>query len=163
MTRPRPSSREFTRFLGIPAIRITDWTAGHGAPHWANLTGVPLVILDWEGWGPCLSTTTSAPCTRTARPLRRPPPVPLAARAEAALSDPAWQVRAGATIALLLAAPGLAVPALAKALTDRNADVRKAAVTALAQHRATGDARAALATATTDPDADVRACAARPL
>ena len=33
-------------------------------------------------------------------------PAPLAARAEAALSDPAWQVRAGAGTALSLAAPG---------------------------------------------------------
>lgn len=90
-------------------------------------------------------------------------PAPLAARAQAALSDPAWQVRVGAAGALSLADPGLAVPALAKALADPNADVRKAAVTALTRHRATEDARAALATATTDPDADVRAYAARAL
>ncbi|MBL1110573.1 hypothetical protein JK361_39545 [Streptomyces sp. 5-8] len=43
--------RNFARFLGIPAIRITDWTTGHGDLHWANLTSAPLVILDWEGWG----------------------------------------------------------------------------------------------------------------
>ncbi|MDN0198579.1 fumarate reductase/succinate dehydrogenase flavoprotein subunit [Streptomyces sp. S.PNR 29] len=90
-------------------------------------------------------------------------PAPLAARAQAALSDPAWQVRVGAATALSLADPGLAVPALAKALADPNADVRKAAVAALTRHRATEDARAALATATTDPDADVRAFAARAL
>ncbi|MGW3952316.1 fumarate reductase/succinate dehydrogenase flavoprotein subunit [Streptomyces sp. NPDC004752] len=90
-------------------------------------------------------------------------PLPLATRAGAALSDPAWQVRAGAAIALSVADPGLAVPALAKALADPNADVRKAAVTALTRHRAAEDARAALATATTDPDADVRAYAARAL
>ncbi|MBB0244083.1 fumarate reductase/succinate dehydrogenase flavoprotein subunit [Streptomyces alkaliphilus] len=90
-------------------------------------------------------------------------PAPLAARAEAALSDPAWQVRAGAAAALSLTAPELAVPALAKALTDPNADVRKAAVVALTRHRGAEDARAALATATTDPDADVRAYAARAL
>ncbi|NEC73013.1 HEAT repeat domain-containing protein, partial [Streptomyces rochei] len=58
-------------------------------------------------------------------------------------------------------AADLAVPALAKALADPNADVRKAAVTALTRHRAAEGARAALATATTDPDADVRAYAAR--
>lgn len=90
-------------------------------------------------------------------------PAPLAARAEAALSDPAWQVRTGAATALSLAAPGRAVPTLAKALADPNADVRKAAVAALTRHRAIEDARAALATATTDPDADVRAYAARAL
>ncbi|MFE6360420.1 fumarate reductase/succinate dehydrogenase flavoprotein subunit [Streptomyces sp. NPDC057806] len=84
-------------------------------------------------------------------------------RAVAALSDPAWQVRAGAATALALADPGQAVPALAKALAEPNADVRKAAVTALTRHRVTEDVRAALATATTDPDADVRALAARAL
>ncbi|MFE6335837.1 fumarate reductase/succinate dehydrogenase flavoprotein subunit [Streptomyces sp. NPDC057798] len=84
-------------------------------------------------------------------------------RVVAALSDPAWQVRAGAATALALADPGQAVPALAKALAEPNADVRKAAVTALTRHRVTEDVRAALATATTDPDADVRALAARAL
>ncbi|WP_260605010.1 MULTISPECIES: fumarate reductase/succinate dehydrogenase flavoprotein subunit [unclassified Streptomyces] len=90
-------------------------------------------------------------------------PAPLAARARAALSDAAWQVRAGAATALSRAESGIAVPALAEALGDSNADVRKAAVTALARHRAGADARAALATATADPDADVRAYAARAL
>ncbi|MFI2204028.1 fumarate reductase/succinate dehydrogenase flavoprotein subunit [Streptomyces sp. NPDC020192] len=90
-------------------------------------------------------------------------PPPLAARAVAALSDPAWQVRSGAATALSAAAAETAVPALAKALADPNADVRKAAVLALARHRDTAEARAALATATADSDADVRAYAARGL
>ncbi|WP_235455083.1 fumarate reductase/succinate dehydrogenase flavoprotein subunit [Streptomyces olivochromogenes] len=90
-------------------------------------------------------------------------PAALATRAEAALSDLAWQVRAGAATALSVADSDLAVPALAKALTDLNADVRKAAVLALTRHRDIEDARAALATATTDRDADVRAYAARAL
>ncbi|MER5475924.1 fumarate reductase/succinate dehydrogenase flavoprotein subunit [Streptomyces sp. NPDC002734] len=90
-------------------------------------------------------------------------PPPLAERSEAALADPAWQVRAGAAAALAAADPGVAVPALAKALADPNADVRKAAVTALTRHRALADARAALASATADPDADVRAYAVRAL
>ncbi|MFH8285425.1 fumarate reductase/succinate dehydrogenase flavoprotein subunit [Streptomyces antibioticus] len=90
-------------------------------------------------------------------------PAPLARRAVAALTDPAWQVRVGAATALSVADPGTAVPVLAKALADANADVRKAAVLALTRHRATGDARAALATATTDSDADVRAYASRAL
>ncbi|MEU8975500.1 fumarate reductase/succinate dehydrogenase flavoprotein subunit [Streptomyces monashensis] len=90
-------------------------------------------------------------------------PAALATRAEAALSDLAWQVRAGAATALSAADSDLAVPALAKALTDLNADVRKAAVLALIRHRAVEDARTALATATTDPDADVRAYATRAL
>lgn len=90
-------------------------------------------------------------------------PAALATRAEAALSDPAWQVRAGAATALSASDPDLAVPALAKAAADPNADVRKAAVLALTRHRATQDTRAALTAATTDADADVRAYAARAL
>jgi hypothetical protein len=90
-------------------------------------------------------------------------PAPLAARAVAALSASAWQVRSGAATALSAAESDVAVPALAKALADPNADVRKAAVLALTRHNATADARAALATATTDTDADVRAYAARAL
>ncbi|MGW7257055.1 fumarate reductase/succinate dehydrogenase flavoprotein subunit [Streptomyces sp. NPDC054834] len=90
-------------------------------------------------------------------------PAPLAARAVAALTDPAWQVRAGAATALGSADSGVSVPALAKALADPNADVRKAAVLALTRHNGTAEARAALATVTSDPDADVRAYAARGL
>ncbi|MEV6942340.1 fumarate reductase/succinate dehydrogenase flavoprotein subunit [Streptomyces sp. NPDC051172] len=90
-------------------------------------------------------------------------PAPLAARAVAALADPAWQVRAGAATALSAASADTAVPALAKALSDPNADVRKAAVLALTRHNGTAEARAALATVTADPDADVRAYAARGL
>ncbi|MFE9453633.1 fumarate reductase/succinate dehydrogenase flavoprotein subunit [Streptomyces sp. NPDC006739] len=88
-------------------------------------------------------------------------PAPLAARAVAALSDPAWQVRSGAATALSVAPADTAVPALAKTLADANADVRKAAVLALTRHNGTAEARAALATATSDSDADVRAYAAR--
>ncbi|MFI6354788.1 fumarate reductase/succinate dehydrogenase flavoprotein subunit [Streptomyces sp. NPDC050743] len=90
-------------------------------------------------------------------------PDPLANRAVAALTDPAWQVRSGAATALSAASAEAAVPALAKALADPNADVRKATVLALTRHRATEEARAALATATSDTDADVRAYAARGL
>ncbi|WUT33129.1 fumarate reductase/succinate dehydrogenase flavoprotein subunit [Streptomyces sp. NBC_00691] len=88
-------------------------------------------------------------------------PAAYAARAEAALGDPAWQVRAGAATALRAAPADPAVPALAKALADANADVRKAAVLSLLVHRAAPEARTALAGASGDPDADVRAYAAR--
>ncbi|MGR4853288.1 fumarate reductase/succinate dehydrogenase flavoprotein subunit [Streptomyces sp. LARHCF252] len=88
-------------------------------------------------------------------------PASLTTRAVAALSESAWQVRGGAATALSVADPEVAVPALAKALADTNADVRKAAVLALTRHRTAEEARAALATATTDSDADVRAYAAR--
>ncbi|MFI8386571.1 fumarate reductase/succinate dehydrogenase flavoprotein subunit [Streptomyces sp. NPDC085540] len=81
--------------------------------------------------------------------------------AVAALANAAWQVRAGAAAGLSAAAPHTAVPALAKALADANADVRKAAVLALLAHRDAPEAREALATAVSDPDADVRAYAGR--
>lgn len=84
-----------------------------------------------------------------------------AARAGAALRDPAWQVRTGAATALRAAAAAVAVPGLAGALADPNADVRKAAVLSLLDHRAEPSARTALAGAADDPDADVRAYAAR--
>ncbi|MFI0777784.1 fumarate reductase/succinate dehydrogenase flavoprotein subunit [Streptomyces sp. NPDC021212] len=89
-------------------------------------------------------------------------PAPLDAEAVAALDDPAWQVRKGAATALSAAAPGLGVPALARALSDAHADVRKAAVLALlplAGHEPA--AREALASVRADPDADVRAYAAK--
>ncbi|MET8686818.1 fumarate reductase/succinate dehydrogenase flavoprotein subunit [Streptomyces sp. NPDC004732] len=88
-------------------------------------------------------------------------PPPYAGRAVAALGDPAWQVRAGAAAALRAAPPGPAVPALAKASADPEADVRKAAVLSLLDHATAPGARAALATATKDPDADIRAYATR--
>ncbi|MFI6875223.1 fumarate reductase/succinate dehydrogenase flavoprotein subunit [Streptomyces sp. NPDC050400] len=89
-------------------------------------------------------------------------PARLAALAVDALTDPAWQVRAGAATALGGATPDDGVDALAKALSDDNADVRKASVLALRRHApASAEARAALATATTDTDADVRAYASR--
>lgn len=90
-------------------------------------------------------------------------PPPLAVRAVTALSDPTWQVRAGAATALSAADTAAAVPALARALTDPNADVRKAAVLSLTRHTTAEEARAALTTATKDSDADVRAYAARAL
>ncbi|WP_371617377.1 fumarate reductase/succinate dehydrogenase flavoprotein subunit [Streptomyces sp. NBC_00454] len=84
-----------------------------------------------------------------------------AAAAVAALSDPAWQVRAGAAAGLSSAGAEVAVPALSRALSDPNADVRKQAVLALRTHRPDPAATAALATAVSDPDADVRAYASR--
>ncbi|MGW1097644.1 fumarate reductase/succinate dehydrogenase flavoprotein subunit [Streptomyces sp. NPDC002455] len=88
-------------------------------------------------------------------------PQPYAAQAVAALTDPAWQVRAGAATALSSADPVSAIGPLAGALTDLNADVRKTAVLALLHHTSHDAAREALAGVLTDPDADVRAYAAR--
>ncbi|MFF8833302.1 fumarate reductase/succinate dehydrogenase flavoprotein subunit [Streptomyces sp. NPDC015131] len=88
-------------------------------------------------------------------------PAAVAATAVAALRDDAWRARAGAAAALGAAGPGTAVPALAGALADPHADVRRAAVLALLRHREDAAARAALTAARDDPDADVRAYAAR--
>lgn len=90
-------------------------------------------------------------------------PASLTARAVEALDDGAWQVRAGAATALATADAAVAVPALARALADPNADVRKSAVLSLTRHTADADARVALTTATKDSDADVRAYASRAL
>ncbi|WP_432105906.1 hypothetical protein [Streptomyces sp. bgisy091] len=43
--------RNFRRFLGIAPVQIRETTTGHGDLHWANLTGAPLTLLDWENWG----------------------------------------------------------------------------------------------------------------
>ncbi|MFG2836059.1 hypothetical protein ACGFZH_11740 [Streptomyces zaomyceticus] len=43
--------RNFRRFVGIDPVRICETTTGHADLHWANVTGVPLVLLDWENWG----------------------------------------------------------------------------------------------------------------
>ncbi len=58
-------------------------------------------------------------------------PAPLDAETVAALGNAAWQVRKGAATAPSAAGPGLGGPALARALGDAHADVRKAAVPAL--------------------------------
>lgn len=42
--------KSFTRFLGIPPVQITATQTGHGDLVWANITGPPLVLLDWQGW-----------------------------------------------------------------------------------------------------------------
>jgi succinate dehydrogenase/fumarate reductase flavoprotein subunit/HEAT repeat protein len=90
-------------------------------------------------------------------------PQPLQALALSALSDQAWQVREGAAEALSATSPQLAVPALTTATTDPHADVRKAAVIALAQWPQIPEAARALKQAQSDPDADVRAYARRAL
>jgi hypothetical protein len=43
--------RRFPEFLGIPGPVVEEWTTAHGDFHWGNLTGAPLTVLDWEGWG----------------------------------------------------------------------------------------------------------------
>ncbi|WP_106401174.1 fumarate reductase/succinate dehydrogenase flavoprotein subunit [Actinocorallia populi] len=79
-----------------------------------------------------------------------------------ALSDPSWEVRAGAATALTAAGPGT-TGALIGALDDPHLDVRKAAVIALAAHTPAPARAEALTRALKDPDADVRAYARRAL
>jgi HEAT repeat protein len=94
--------------------------------------------------------------------------------AAAATADPAWQVREGAVRALAAAGPGQ-LPRLREALTDPQANVRRAAVQSLAALAAepsiaedltealTAALTAALTGALDDSDADVRAYARRAL
>jgi succinate dehydrogenase/fumarate reductase flavoprotein subunit/HEAT repeat protein len=77
----------------------------------------------------------------------------------AARACESWEVRVGAVQALAAASPSVAVMPLVAAVSDPHADVRKAAVTALAPMRAHPAAAAALAAAASDGDADVRAYA----
>jgi succinate dehydrogenase/fumarate reductase flavoprotein subunit/HEAT repeat protein len=89
-----------------------------------------------------------------------PPPLDILAVATLA-GDAAWQARAGAAQALAAAPPDVAVPPLAGALRDPHADVRKAAVIALAPMSGHPAAAVALRAAVDDSDADVRAYARR--
>ncbi|MFD3719999.1 hypothetical protein [Streptomyces sp. NPDC058674] len=43
--------RSFPLFLGIDAPDHIERATGHGDLHWANLTGDPLTVMDWERWG----------------------------------------------------------------------------------------------------------------
>ncbi|MFE9221693.1 hypothetical protein ACFYN3_35915 [Streptomyces lavendulae] len=43
--------RSFPLFLGVDAPDHIERKTGHGDLHWANLTGTPLTIMDWERWG----------------------------------------------------------------------------------------------------------------
>jgi HEAT repeat protein len=77
-----------------------------------------------------------------------------------ALTAPAWQIREGAARALAGAVPAVAVPTLARLLTDQHLDVRKAAVLTLTRWASDEPAaREALELALEDGDADVRAYA----
>lgn len=43
--------RNFTTYLAIPPIQVTEWVTGHADLHWANVSADHLVIFDWESWG----------------------------------------------------------------------------------------------------------------
>jgi HEAT repeat protein len=85
---------------------------------------------------------------------------PFDARAASAVTDPAWEVRAGAAQALASAIPEVAIAPLVTAAADPHPDVRKSAVIALSSLAAHPEAADALRTAAElDTDADVRAYA----
>jgi succinate dehydrogenase/fumarate reductase flavoprotein subunit/HEAT repeat protein len=124
----------------------------------ASLSGSSVAIQAVERLAADADPLVQAAAFKAAGPLGCPPP--LDALAAAAIgSAAAWEVRTGAAQALAGAGPDLAVPPLAAALSDPHADVRKAAVIALAGMGEHPAAAAALRAAAADPDADVRAYA----
>ncbi|MFF3677407.1 hypothetical protein ACFYYS_25935 [Streptomyces sp. NPDC002120] len=40
--------RSFPLFLGVDAPDRIERETGHADLHWANLTGTPLTVMDWE-------------------------------------------------------------------------------------------------------------------
>ncbi|UYM06518.1 HEAT repeat domain-containing protein [Solicola gregarius] len=88
-------------------------------------------------------------------------PAPLRTLAIAGVGDDAWQVRVGAVRGLAAVSGDTALAALASAVADLHADVRKAAVIALGDHAADPVAADALERAAKDIDADVRGYARR--
>ena len=90
-------------------------------------------------------------------------PEPLLSLALDGLVDRSWEVRVGSVRGLAAAPAEVAVPRLLGRLDDRHADVRKAAVLALANWRDRPDVRDAFEAATKDSDADVRGYARRNL
>lgn len=46
-------ARALPQYLSAPDIATTPprWSTAHGDMHWANITAVGPVLLDWEGWG----------------------------------------------------------------------------------------------------------------
>ena len=96
---------------------------------------------------------------KAAGALGCPPPLDTLAARALRRAAVAWEVRAGAAQALAAASPAIAVRPLVAAVSDPHANVRKAAVTALAPMRAYPGAAEALHAAASDGDADVRAYA----
>lgn len=58
------------RFYGTDLPDPTEWATEHEDPHWANLTGPQLHILDWDFWGrqPRGYTAAGLYCTSLAIP-----------------------------------------------------------------------------------------------
>jgi hypothetical protein len=96
---------------------------------------------------------------KAAGALGCPPPLDTLAARVLRRAAAAWEVRVGAARALAAASPVIAVGPLVAAVSDPHANVRKAAVTALAPMRAYPGAAEALHSAASDGDADVRAYA----
>ena len=96
---------------------------------------------------------------KAAGALGCPPPLDTLAARALRRTAAGWEVRAGAAQALAAARPAVAVRPLVAALSDPHANVRKAAITALAPMHAYPGAVEALHAAASDCDADVRAYA----
>jgi succinate dehydrogenase/fumarate reductase flavoprotein subunit/HEAT repeat protein len=96
---------------------------------------------------------------KAAGALGCPPPLDTLAARVLGQAAAAWEVRAGAAQALAAASPVVAVEPLVAAVSDPHANVRKAAVAALAAMRVYPGVAQALHAAASDGDADVRAYA----
>jgi HEAT repeat protein len=85
----------------------------------------------------------------------------LAQRAREALTDAAWQVRAGAAKALSTCPEDIAVPGLLGAIGDTHLDVPEVSGIAVARWAGRPDVQEALERATKDSDADIRPATTR--
>ncbi|MFB6603597.1 hypothetical protein ACFCXR_21990 [Streptomyces noursei] len=113
--------RNFPRYLGISAPATVARVTGHADIQWANLTGDPLTLLDWERWG-------AVPVGYDAGVLiansLRVPALAERARAEFAdiLSTPAGRIGELIALAEMLQAVGRGwYPELAPLLAERAA------------------------------------------
>lgn len=157
-----------TGLVSLSQLRLVAGAAGDSAREVRVAVAAGVAAIGGDAAGPVLDGLAAdddplvrAAALAAAGAIGCPPPLDV--RALAALSDSAWQVRAGAAQALHAAGPAVAAGPLAAAAADRHADVRKAAVIALAQWTGSPAAMAALEAAQADSDADVRAYARRAL
>ena len=133
---------------GLAALAAELTETGHADARQAleRLAGDPDVLV-------------RAAAFKAAGALGCPPPLDTLAARVLRRTAAAWEDRAGAAQALAAASPVVAVEPLVAAVSDPHANVRKAAVTALAPMHAYPAAVEALHAAASDSDAEVRAYA----